>query len=153
MRKAIVIGLVFSRIIFVISLILVYAYLPIKVELISLDNLNILRIDKQDYFFWLLGLFLAVNLILFVLSKYILSSQSSTLSAGELQSRFYFWILGLSAILNIFLALLNAFTGINNNASHIDPQRYYYLNYIGPLLIVGWFLLIIPIFFQKTKTT
>lgn len=128
---------VFSTLLFAAILLLVYAYLPVSVDL-NIDGVS--PVHKQTFFYQLLVLFVVLNILLRVTLNLGLRRQ-----AGLFKS----WATGLIFIVNFYFTLLIGFVGVWNNAAHVSPEGYGYLNYIGPVLILVW---LFGLFFFAVKS-
>ena len=117
-----------TTILFVIITFLVYAYLPINVDL-NIEGLS--SVHKHRFFYYSVSVFLAVNILLRLIINLGFSSANENLKA---------WLMSLIFILNLYLTLTIGFVGVWNNSSHISPANYSYLNFIGPVLIIFWVL-------------
>lgn len=117
-----------SILLFLGILLLVYAYLPVMVNL-TLDNSD-LQLRKEDFFYFGIGVFVVVNLFFLGFQKLY----ESHISKLEVKA----WVRGLSFVVNIYLTLIVGFIGVINNTAHLDPSGFAYLNYLGPFLIFIW---------------
>ncbi len=134
-------------IIFLGVFLFVYAYLPLDVRLYFIDT----SLNKETFFYIILGLFLLINLlftILILLYKNIdLTSQSAR------KQNLITWVTTLPVMLNLYLTFMVGYIGILNNASNFQGNNYGYLNYLGPILLIGWISALIFIFFQRDQIT
>ncbi len=138
MIKAIKVLNVFSTLLFAAILLLVYAYLPISVDL-NIDGLS--SIHKQTLFYQLLAGFVILNIIL------RLTINHGFKSLVELPKA---WVSLLIFIVNFYLALLVGFVGVWNNATHVSPSSFGYLNIIGPVLLTIWVVGLIFLVIKKS---
>ncbi len=118
---------VFSAFIFLGILTLVYAYMPIMVKL---DEDGAVQVHKENFFYGSIGTFLVVNVLLLVIQN-ILNKQliNEFLKA---------WVGGFTFVLNLYFTFIVGFLGVLNNPTHIPASNYYYLNWLGPILIFAW---------------
>ncbi len=126
MIKAVKILNLFSTLFFMIILGLVYAYLPISV------NLNVEGTDpihKHRFFYYTIATFVVMNIIVRTIISLGFKSAVDNLAT---------WMSVLIFILNFYLTLLIGFVGVWNNATHIDPANYAYLNVLGPIFVLFW---------------
>jgi hypothetical protein len=65
---------------------------------------------------------------------------------GELSAG---WFAALPVVVNFYICFLVGFLGVLNNPSNIQFSSYEYLNYLGPILLLVWGILII--YFMSTK--
>ena len=138
MIKAIKVLNVFSTLLFAAILLLVYAYLPISVDL-NIDGLS--SIHKQTLFYQLLAGFVILNIIL------RLTINHGFKSLVELPKA---WLSLLIFIVNFYLTLLVGFVGVWNNATHVSPSSFGYLNLIGPVLLTIWVVGLIFLVIKKS---
>lgn len=137
MIKAVKVLNVFSTLLFAIVLLTIYAYLPISVDL-NIDGFS--AVHKQSFFYQALSIFIVLNIILRVIFA---------LGLKRLEGLLKGWLTLLVFIVNVYLIVLVAFIGVWNNASHIAPSGYGYLNFIGPVLIIIWVGGLIFLTFKK----
>ncbi len=138
MIKAIKVLTIFSTLLFAVILLLVYAYLPISVDL-NIEGIS--SVHKQTFFYQVLIAFVIVNIILRLIINVGFKSIQGLLKA---------WLSFLIFIVNFYFALLVGFVGVWNNATHISPESYGYLNFIGPILLIAWVLGLIFLVFKKS---
>lgn len=108
-------------------------------------------IDKQNYFYWTIGVMLGVNFLLMVLSNTIQKLNFSKLFGGKISNDsaapfFKGWFSGLIAFINIYLVFV--LLGLNNINSRADQTLNFNYNY---LLWVGVFGLLIILMFLPYK--
>ncbi|MEO9870920.1 hypothetical protein [Ekhidna sp.] len=132
MIKAVKVLNAVSVFLFTVILLVIYAYLPIMVDL-SLEGVK--GMHKQTFFYYAFGGFVTVNIILRI---------GINLGSRNLSTDLTAWIRTIIFIVNFYLTTLIGFLGVLNNASSIDPSNYAYLNYLGPIFLVFW---IIGLFF------
>jgi len=137
MIKAVKVINLFSTLLFAAILLLVYAFLPVKVNL-NIEGVSDLH--KQDFFYQVLIGFLAVNILLRLLIFYGLKSLPALLLS---------WISSFIFVLNFYFTLLIGFVGVWNNSTSIAPSSYSYLNIIGPFLVVVWVIGLIFLVIKK----
>lgn len=126
MIKAVKVLNLFSTILFAVVLLTIYAYLPISVDL-NIDGVT--AVHKQSFFYQALIAFISVNIILRLIFNFGFKKNGGLLSS---------WLSSLILIINVYLTLLIGFIGVWNNATHIAPSGYSYLNFIGPILLIIW---------------
>jgi len=126
MEKAVRVLNRLSTVLFIAILLLVYAYLPIQVDL-NLEEIG--SVHKQRFFYYSLVAFVVINLLLRVILNMGFKNVNDLVGA---------WLMGLIFVLNFYLTLIIGFIGVLNNATHISPSNYAYLNFLGPIFIVIW---------------
>lgn len=143
MRKVFSFVRVLSLLFLLGVLLFVYAYLPEKVSMYS-DQLGtpIYYISKSEFFYYALGAFLVVNLMLFVFIK-VLEALSVTNGSGLFSSEAFkdktlIWVEGLISLINVFFVTGAVFIGVYNNQVTLDFMNFTYLVYLGTFLIIGW---------------
>ncbi|MEM9338713.1 MAG: hypothetical protein AAGA66_08305 [Bacteroidota bacterium] len=127
----------FSSILFIAILLLVYAYLPVQVDL----KVQELSVHKQHFFYYSLGTFILVNILLRLVLGYGLRSLNLSIRS---------WMMGLIFLLNFYITLIIGFIGVLNNSTHVSPSSYAYLNFLGPILLIGWMIGLIFLVFKKS---
>ena len=137
MIKAVKVLNLFSTLLFAAVLLLVYAYLPISVNF-NIEGVS--NMHKQDFFYLALLGFLAINILMRVVVFVGLKRIGTLLMS---------WISGLIFVVNFYFALLIGFVGIWNNATHVSPSSYSYLNVIGPFFVLIWIVGLIFLAFKK----
>lgn len=121
-------------------LLLVYAYLPIQVNLeTSTDGL---QLHKETFFYYTITGFVVINIVLLAFQKL----NEKRLVGEPLKA----WMSGLGFVVNIYLTLIIGFIGVINNATHLDPAGFAYLNYLGPFLLVVWVVGLFYLLFSKS---
>jgi hypothetical protein len=115
-----------SVLLFVLVLILIYAYLPISVDL-NIDGIS--NIHKHRFFYYSLAGFVIMNMLVRVIINLGFKSLSENVLA---------WGTSLIFVLNFYLTLTIGFVGVWNNATHISPSNYAYLNFLGPVFLIIW---------------
>jgi len=126
MIKAVRVLNLFSTLLLAAVLLLVYAYLPVSVDL-NIEGLK--NPHKQDFFYRSLTFFLVINILLRFLIFYGLKHLKVFLLS---------WVSGFIFVTNFYFALLVGFIGVWNNSTHIAPAGYDYLNIMGPALLIIW---------------
>lgn len=146
-----------SIIVFLITLLFVYAYLPGRVG-VHADPAGIpdYYIDKATFFYTSIALFLLANIPLFILRRLLQkhwaeSHVATQKSVGRLslQKDLSNWLLSLATALNIFFIIGVVYLGIFNNAEGLDMWKFAPVVYAGPLLIGILFIVLLYIFFKK----
>ncbi|MEQ8906838.1 hypothetical protein [Ekhidna sp.] len=126
-----------SIIFFMAILLLVYAYLPIMVDL-NVEELK--DFHKQTFFYYTVGGFVVVNVILKLVTS---------LGAKYLPKEPQAWLNAIIFVINFNITLIVGFIGVWNNPAHIEPESFAYLNYMGPILIIIWVIGLIFLYFKK----
>ncbi len=137
MIKAVKVLNTISILLFSGVLLLVYAYLPIMVD-VNLEGVK--DIHKQTLFYYLFGAFVVVNFILRIGINYGTRGISNQLGG---------WIRSILFIVNFYFATIIGFIGVVNNTGHINPESYAYLNFLGPIFLVIWIIGLIFFILKK----
>ena len=138
MIKAVKILNLFSTLLFGAVLLVVYAYLPISVDL---NAWGMDAVHKQSIFYYAIGGFVVVNFLLRIVTKVGVKSLRPLLQS---------WIGLIIFVLNFYFTTLIGFIGVWNNATHVAPSSYAYLNYIGPVMIIFWLVGLIFLAIKKS---
>ena len=149
-------GWFISIFVFFLALLYVYAYLPSSVSIYAdARGMADMHIDREYFFYLLLGFFGLANIAFYSLSKLIHLQYLPNVNLNDqlrkrtLKEDLADWLLGLAAALNIFLVLGMIFLGVFNNSEGITFSHYGLVVYAGPVLIGLMLLLLIFIFFKK----
>ena len=126
MIKAIKVFNSISVLLFSVILLLVYAYLPIMVDM-NVEGVK--DVHKQTFFYYAFGTFVLVNIIIRI---------GASLGSRNLEENLAAWIRAILFIVNFYLASMVGFIGVMNNTGHINPSSYAYLNFLGPLFLIIW---------------
>lgn len=129
---------VFSVFIFLGTLSLVYAFMPIMVKL---DEEGTLEIQKENFFYGSIAVFVMVNVLTLVIQNIL----NEKLSSEMLKS----WIGGFTFVINLYLSFLIGFLGVLNNPADIPAANYFYLNWLGPILFLFWIFGLIFLVLKK----
>ncbi|WP_420578426.1 hypothetical protein [Ekhidna sp.] len=139
MTKAIKVLNRFSILLFSAIFLLVYAYLPISVDM---EIEGVKQLHKQHFFYYFFGAFMVLNIALKVATSYGTKNMNEELSA---------WSRSIVFILNFYFTTIVGFIGVLNNSTHINPGDYAYLTYLGPALLLIWVIGLIFLFIRKSK--
>lgn len=112
--------------------------------------------DKNTYFFSAVGVFLLVNLTiswcLKNLKKIKTSDSGSGLRNYGFKQDLLVWFKGLGGILNLVLSMIMFFIGLMNIAESRNAMTLGFYVYLGPILLVAWFIYL-AIILSKSRTT
>ena len=137
MIKAIKVLNVISVLLFAAVLLLVYAYLPIQVDL-NIEDIRTLH--KQTFFYYAFGGFIVINIVLRLIANL------GTKGLNDITSS---WIKTIIFIVNFYLTTMVGFIGVMNNSTHISPNSYAYLTYLGPTFLVIWLVGLVFLFIRN----
>lgn len=138
MIKAVKVLNVFSTLLFAAILLMVYAYLPINVDM-NVSELG--DVHKQSFFYYSVGIFVTFNVLLRLIVGGIFSNANPLLRS---------WMSGLIFILNFYFTTMVGFIGVWNNSTSITPSDYAYLNFMGPVLLIIWVVGLIFLVLKKS---
>jgi hypothetical protein len=155
MSKLINLGWIFSVIIFLISLLFVYAYLPDQVNINKNDLAT--TIISREYFFYIgLGIFVFTNSVCASFSRLISRTPSnSNIAKGifynqeSFKKNLQIWFNSFAVVLNLFLILTILFFGAFNTADSIQTNRINLLVYPSIGLIAFWLVYLLFIIVKR----
>lgn len=119
-----------SIILFLGILLLVYAYLPIMVQLDPEQTIS--PIQKESFFYAFVAAFVVVNLV-FIGFQRLFEKQVDSIALKA-------WVRGLAFVVNLYFTFIVGFIGVINNQQHVSAEGFAYLNYLGPFLLVVWLI-------------
>ena len=137
MIKAFKVLNVFSTLLFAATLLLVYAYLPISIDL-NIEGFS--QMHKQTFFYQVLIAFIVANTLLRLIINLGFKKWEGLPKA---------WLTLLIFIVNFYFTLIVGFIGVWNNSTHVAPEGYAFLNYIGPVFLIIWAAGLIFLVFRK----
>lgn len=118
----------FSIFLFLIILLLVYAYLPIIVNL--RPGSTDIQLHKETFFYATIAFFVVVNVVLLAFQKLY----ENKIRKEDVKA----WVRGLTFVINLYITFMIGFIGVINNTAHIKAEGFAYLNYLGPFLVFSW---------------
>ena len=148
-------GWYLSIAIFMIVLLWVYAYLPANVGYHANSyGLPDQFIPRENFFYFLLGLFIFTNVVIYLLYKliqlqYLRTPATENIAGRAVKEDVAAWLLGFSATLNIFYILSMVYLSLFNNQEGIKLAYYGPVVFAGPLLIGIMLVVLLYIFFKK----
>jgi len=136
----------FTLLLFLLFLFYGYAGAPEELSL-GFGQPGQYLISKGMLFYLGAGLFFLVNISCYLGAK---------LMKLRFQKRqiFYYlrqWLRGFAGISNIFLTFLLLFISMYNSSESFNLSRYEFLVYVGPILLIGWLILLVVIFMRQGK--
>jgi hypothetical protein len=135
-----------SIIVFLVTLLIVYAFLPDPTGILFNENgLRIHETPKGTFFYSALFLFVISQIILILFKKGVM-----------LKTKLKFpyiitWFQGFHLSINLFIILILAFIGLANNAVDYTLSSIQFISYIAPLIVIVW-LFMLPIFLLLKKS-
>lgn len=137
----------FSILLFLIILLIVYAFLPDPVGIMfSNSGEKLYTISRNVFFYSLLGSFFLVQLTFYLFRIYVLNNWLKNSEKQNLSV----WFRGMFLTVNIFFILMVIFLGLANNAIDYTYKSILNLAFAGPVLLLIW-LLLLPVFFIRSK--
>lgn len=135
-----------SIILFLVALLFVYAFLPDPLGLIfNEDGLPIQEMPKNTFFYSTLFLFVIIQIILILF-------KNGRLFKIKLKREYLIsWFQGFHLSINLFIILMLTFIGLANNAVDYSYSSIQFINYLAPLLVLVW-ILMLPIFLLVRKS-
>ena len=130
-----------SIIIFLVVILVVYAFLPDPSGLLyNKEGYRLFNVSKNTFFYVTLFIFILLQVILFLFNKIILTNHR-TIIMQHIET----WFLGMRLAINLFIILLLVFIGLANNAIDFEFSSIIYLPYLAPMIVIIW-LLALPVF-------
>ena len=135
-----------SIVIFLLTLLLVYAFLPNPLGILFDKNGIIAHeLSKNTFFYITLFLFVTIQIIL------ILFKRRSGIKLNIQRPYINSWLQGFHLTVNIFIILMLIFIGFANNAVDYSYGSISFLVYLAPLIVILW-LLALPVFMLLKKS-
>jgi len=131
-----------SGFLFLVALLYVYAFLPIKVGMLfDSSGLPTFSITKEMLFYSAIILFATTNGLIHLYRKMMKGGRSFHTYEWVEMSReetVYFWLSGFSASLNFLYVFCILFLGMYHNQEHFNISNFVFLVYIGPIFLIAW---------------
>ncbi len=138
-----------SIILFLIALLVVYAFLPGTVGILFYDDgSHLYDISRNSFFYGSLIIFLFIQLLFYLFITAVVNKKFSSSGGAALSV----WFRGMVLAINFFLILMIIFTGLANNADDYTYSSILFIAYAGPAIIFIW-LLLFPVFFKRYRRT
>jgi len=135
-----------SIIIFLVALIIVYAFLPDPLGILFNENgLTIHEMSKDTFFYSILFLFVISQIILILFKKGVMFKTKLK------RPNIITWFQGFHLSINLFIILMLMFIGLANNAVDYSFRSIQFISYLAPLIVIVW-LVILPIFLLLKKS-
>jgi hypothetical protein len=136
---------ILSILLFLAILGLVYAYLPVMVEMAP--EAGVLTIRRENFFYFAAAAFLLINIFCWFLIKMAVP-RLQVFKGIETAA----WFAALPFVVNVYITFLVGFVGVINNQIHVSLAGYSYLNYLGPFLFFSWLVGLIYLIVKKKQT-
>ena len=135
-----------SIIVFLVALLIVYAFLPDPIGILFNENgLAIYEMSKDTFFYSVLFLFVISQIILILFKRGVMFKTKLKFS------NIITWFLGFHLSINLFIILMLAFIGLANNAVDYTFSSIQFISYLAPLLVIVW-LVMLPVFLLLKKS-
>lgn len=135
-----------SIVIFLVTLLLVYAFLPDPFGILFDKNgVSVQAISKGTFFYSSLFVFVIVQII------FILFKKGSETKFNIQRPYLFTWFQGFHLSVNLFIITNLIFIGFANNAVNYTYGSIQLLVYIGPLIVILW-LVMLPVFMILKKS-
>lgn len=135
-----------SIIVFLVTLIVVYAFLPDPAGILFNENgLTIHETPKNTFFYSALFLFVISQIILILFKRGVMFKMKLKFS------NIITWFQGFHLSVNLFIILMLTFIGLANNAVDYTFSSIQFISYLAPLLVIAW-LVTLPIFLLLKKS-
>ena len=135
-----------SIIIFLVALLIVYAFLPDPLGLLfNEDGLPMREMSKNTFFYSTLFLFVISQIILILF-------KNGRLFKMKLNREYLItWFQGFHLSINLFVILMLIFIGLANNAVDYSFSSIQFINYLAPLVVLVW-LVMLPLLLLLKKS-
>ena len=135
-----------SVVIFLATLLLVYAFLPDPLGILFYDNGSTEHeISKNIFFYSMLSVFIIIQVIM------VLFKRGNGIKLNGQRPYLFTWFRGFHLSINLFIILISIFIGFANNAVNYTYDSIRFLVYIGPLIVILW-LIMLPVFMIVKKS-
>jgi len=135
-----------SIIVFLVALLIVYAFLPDPIGILFNENgLAIYEMSKDTFFYSVLFLFVISQIILILFKRGVMFKTKLKFS------NIITWFQGFHLSINLFIILMLAFIGLANNAVDYTFSSIQFISYLAPLLVIVW-LVMLPVFLLLKKS-
>ena len=135
-----------SIIVFLVTLLIVYAFLPDPTGIFFNENgLTIYEMSKDTFFYSVLFLFVISQIILILFKRGVMFKTKLKFS------NIITWFQGFHLSINLFIILMLAFIGLANNAVDYTFSSIQFISYLAPLLVIVW-LVMLPVFLLLKKS-
>ncbi len=124
-----------SIIIFLVALLLVYAFLPDPLGLLfNEDGSAMQEMSKNSFFYYTLFLFVISQIIL------ILFKNGRLFNMKLNREYLITWFQGFHLSINLFVILMLIFIGLANNAVDYSFSSIQFISYLAPLGVLVWLI-------------
>jgi hypothetical protein len=130
-----------SILIFLVAVLVVYAFLPDPSGLLfNSDGGSIMEVSKNTFFYSILFIFVVIQIL------YIVFNQTTLIrKEGSHNKKISTWIQGMILSINLFIILMIVFIGLANNAVDYSFKSIRFIAFVAPSIVILW-LLALPFF-------
>lgn len=131
----------FSILIFLVAVLVVYAFLPDPSGLLfNSDGGSIVEVSKNTFFYSILFIFVIIQIL------YIVFNQTTLIrKEGSHNKKISTWIQGMILSINLFIILMIVYIGLANNAVDYSFKSIRFIAFVAPSIVILW-LLTLPFF-------
>lgn len=130
-----------SILIFLMAVLVVYAFLPDPSGLLfNSDGGSIVEASKNTFFYSILFIFVIIQIL------YIVFNQTTLIrKEGSHNKLISTWIQGMILSINLFIILMIVFIGLANNSVDYSFKSIRFIAFVAPSIVILW-LLTLPFF-------
>jgi len=130
-----------SILIFLVAVLVVYAFLPDPSGLLfNSDGISVIEVSKNTFFYSILFIFVIIQTLHIVFIQTTLKRKE-----GNYNKKISIWIQGMILSINLFIILMIVFIGLANNADDFSFKSIRFLALLAPSIVITW-LLTLPFF-------
>ena len=145
----------FSVLVFLGVVLFTYGFLRNDIALsLQEGNFPAIHLSKSQFFYAAIGVFLVSNVIFYSLARLLkLRLEKLDDESVEYQSKYNLrnWLMSFSLILNVFYGLSVIIISVINNPSETSLEKYAFLAYLGPFLILVGIVALIYILYKNAR--
>jgi hypothetical protein len=127
----------FSLILFLGTLLYVYASLPEPVELFFAQGGSIEYISKDHFFYFALAIVSISNVVVYTFARHLRDTRNTKLALSEGFTR---WLFSFSTLLNFFFMVVCMFFSVVNSGENFDPDNFGFLIFLSLGLMAFWLI-------------
>lgn len=132
---------------------LLWSYMEITSTATITVDLDHIAVSADTFFFIAVAIFLVVNLVFLgftnVLKKIKTTEDGKGMRNRSFKLDIMGWTTGLSGIVNVFLASAVIYLGYLNMSEDFMVAGLSYFIYLGPIMLVAWFIYLGKLLSQK----
>ncbi len=136
-----------SIVLFLVVLMVVYAFLPESSGILfDREGGNIQEISRNTIFYTTLIGFIIVQLLFYLFNTTVLNKKFSTSKKRYIS----IWFKGMFLAINVYFISMLIFLGLANNAVDYTFSSIEYVSFLGPGILVIW-VLVFPVLYNRSK--